>query len=59
MKDMIAEGNKVWVWSEISVPAPPGGVAVVKDSVGMFNFDEEGKVFEIRNLQRIKGMVGS
>ena len=52
MKDIVAEGSKVWVWSEIST----NGVS--KDSVGMFNYDGEGLLVEMRNLQRVKGNVG-
>lgn len=52
MQDIVAEGSKVWVWSEISA----NGVS--KDSVGMFTFGEEGLLVEMRNLQRVKGKVG-
>ena len=31
---------------------------VSKDSVGMFNYDGEGLLVEMRNLQRVKGNVG-
>lgn len=51
MKDIVAEGNKVWVSSEISA----NGVS--KDSVGMFSYDGEGLLVEMRNLQRVRGNV--
>ena len=51
MKDIVAEGSKVWVWGEISA----NGVS--KDSVGMFSYDGDGLLVEMRNLQRIKGSV--
>jgi hypothetical protein len=57
MKDMLAEGNKVWVWAEFTRPAEPGVEEIKRESVGMFSSMGQGKCIRIKNLQRTKGTV--
>jgi hypothetical protein len=45
----IQEGNKVWLYSRIS--GLPGGV--VKDSVDMTLWSDEGKLVETKDVQRV------
>ena len=49
IKDVIQEGNRVWIFSRIS--GLPDGV--VKDSVDMTVFDEDGKLLHTKDVQRV------
>ena len=49
IKDVVAEGNKVWIFARIE--GLPGGV--VKDGVDMTVWSDDGKVVASRDVQRV------